>query len=158
MKKHGAETEEHNFNTVKCKLRVFQKMKEHLVDQISDLGDLQEDFTDVDNFFEHVIQNDRNDYERQFREKGKYHHSVIGNNNSGVVSMEMAPGGSLHNEIGLVNDSIKLLFRALESESLDQVCTVIKQFLDSPKTAGGAGCSPGQYHGGQYNGQCTLLF
>ena len=133
-------------------------MKEHLRDQISDIEDLEEDFPDVDNFFEHVIQNDRNDYERQFRVKGKYHNSIIGNNNSGVDTMECAPGGSLHNEIGLVNDSIKLLFKALESEQLETVCTAIKQYLDSPKSAGGAGCSPGQYHGGQYNGQCVVLF
>ena len=132
-------------------------MEKHLQDQISDLADLEEDFIDVGQFFDHVIQNDRNDYERQFRLKGKYHSSIIGNNNSGVNSMEFALGGELHNQIGIINDCLKLLFSALESENMDAVCTDIKQYLDSPRSAGGAGCSPGQYHGGQYNGQCDVL-
>ena len=55
-------------------------------------------------------------------------------------------------EIGIINDSLKLLFSALSSENMTQVCDNIKQYLDSPKSAGGAGCSPGQYHGGSYNG------
>ena len=152
LKKHGTAAIEHNFNTVKCQLRDFGRMKQHLKDQISDLEDLEEDFIDVSEFFEHVITNDRNDYERQFRVKGKYHNSVIGNNNSGLDSMEFALGGELHNEIGIINDSLKILFSDLEKENLNAVCTDIKQFLDSPKSAGGAGCSPGQYHGGQYNG------
>ena len=36
---------------------------------------------------------------------------------------------------------------------METVCTDISGYLDSPKSAGGAGCSPAAYHGGQYNGK-----
>ena len=40
-----------------------------------------------------------------------------------------------------------------ESENLENVCDDIKHYLDSPHASGGAGCTPGQHHGGQYNGE-----
>ena len=36
---------------------------------------------------------------------------------------------------------------------MEDVAEDIRTFLDSPKSAGGAGCSPGLHHGGQYNGE-----
>ena len=127
-------------------------MKQHLKDQISDVENL-ENITEVDDFVEYVNTEENHNIERQLREKGKFHNSVIGNNNSGIDSMHFALGGELHNQIGLCNDCIKNLFSDLKSESLDNVCDEIKHFLDSPHSAGGAGCTPGQHHGGQYNGE-----
>ena len=127
-------------------------MEKHLKDQIEDLDEI-EDFNDVDEFCEFVFNNDRNDIERVFRDKGKHHNSVIAKVNSGVESMDFAMGGELHNEIGLVNDMLGNLFKNLKSENMEDVCDDLKTFLDSPKSAGGAGCTPGQHHGGQYNGE-----
>ena len=67
--------------------------------------------------------------------------------------MEHSLGGELHNEIGLANDWLKHLYSDLKSEKLDSSCSEIKQYIDSPKRLGGAGCTPGQHHGGQYNGR-----
>ena len=36
---------------------------------------------------------------------------------------------------------------------MENICEKVKSFLDSPKSEGGAGCTPGQHHGGQYNGK-----
>ena len=74
-----------------CELRDFDRMREHLMDQINDL-DVEETFSDVEEFFEYVNNNDRNDFERTFRSKGKFHTSVIANNNTGIDSMEFAMG------------------------------------------------------------------
>jgi hypothetical protein len=84
---------------------------------------------------------------------GKKHNSVIGRNNSGIESLEFAVGGDLHNQIGICNDSLTRLFEDLISENLQSGSEDIKTFLDSPKSAEGAGCTPGQHHGGQYNGE-----
>ena len=62
-------------------------------------------------------------------------------------------GGCLHNEIGLVNDCLENLFKGLKRQKLEPVCQLIKTFLDSAKSDGGLGCTPAQYHGGQYNGR-----
>ena len=148
LKDHGKEA--HNFNTVKCCLRTFDSMKGHLQDQIEDLD---EDLSGVDDICDYVFKNDRNEIERKFRDRGKHHKSVIAKVNSGIESMEYALGGELHNEIGLSNDCIENLCKDLKTEKMETVCETIKTFLDSPKSADGAGCSPGQHHGGQYNGE-----
>jgi hypothetical protein len=128
-------------------------MKKDFEDQISDL---KENLENEDNFIETLVESDRNDVERKFRIRGKKHHSVIGRNNSGIESLEFAIGGDLHNQIGICNDCIARLFEDLNSENLESVSEDIKTFLDSPKSSGGAGCSPGQHHGGQYNGEIFL--
>ena len=135
-------------------MRKFDVMENHLKDQIKSLGGEFKDFSDdVDGFFDYVNVHERNDTERKFRTQGKHHKSQIGKVNSGVESMEFALGGELHNEIGVANDTLELLFKNLKSEELSSVCDDVKVFLDSPKSAGGAGCTPGQHHGGQYNGE-----
>ena len=152
LKKHGTKEKEHNHLTVTCQLRDFGRMKQHIMDQISDV-DTVENLSDPDDFFDYVNKNDRTDIERQFRLKGKYNSSIIANNNSGIDNMEFSLGGELHNEIGQCNDWLKHLYSDLKSEKLDSACCEIKQYLDSPKRLGGAGCTPGQHHGGQYNGR-----
>ena len=124
-------------------------MNKDFEDQISGL---KENLQNGDNFIETMVESDRNDVERKFRIKGKQHNSVIGRNNSGIESLEFAVGGDLHNQIGICNDSLTRLFEDLISENLESVSEDIKTFLDSPKSSGGAGCTPGQHHGGQYNG------
>ena len=119
---------------------------------------LDEDISEVEDFAEFVVLNGRNDLERKFRVAGKSHKSVIGQINSCVDSMEFALGGCLHNEIGLVNNCLENLYKALKSQNLEPVSEVIKKLLDSPKSNGGLGCSPGQYHGGQYNGDIFLIY
>ena len=65
LKQHSKEP--HNFKTVKCCTRTFERMEKHLKDQIEDLDEI-EDFNDVDEFCEFVFNNDRNDIERIFRD------------------------------------------------------------------------------------------
>ena len=125
-------------------------MKVQLEGQIDDFG---EDFENLDNFSETVFKYERHDVERSFRKKGKCHESVIGVVNSGVESMEYVLGGPLHNEIGIGNDVLDQLFSELSEKEMDPVSAVIKTFLDTSKVAGGAGCTPGQHHGGKYNGK-----
>ena len=72
-------------------------MKSQLEDQIEALD---EEFENLDAFSEIVFKDGRHDIERQFREKGKLHESVIGKVNTGVESMDYVLGGPLHNEIG----------------------------------------------------------
>ena len=144
--------EKHNFETVKCNLRNFDKMKEHLLKQIANVSDYKGRL-DIDEFFHWVKINERNDVERQFRDKGKHNQSVIGKVNSCVDSMEYALGGELHNEIGVGNDCIEMLFKDLENQKMEHISTLLKVFLDSPKSEEGAGCTPGQHHGGQFNGK-----
>ena len=98
-----------------------------------------------------VDQYQRNDVERKFRIRGKKNKSIIGRVTSGVEDMEHAVGGELHNTIGVGNNVLDLIFSDLRREKLDIVCENIKTFLDSPKTAGGAGCTPGAHQGGAYN-------
>ena len=147
LKHHGKKEKEHNHLTSNCQLRDFVRLEKHIKDQISDI-DSVETFSDPGEFFDYVNKHDSNDIERKFRLKGKYHSSVIANNNSGIDNMEFVPGGELHNEIGLVNDWFKHLFCDLRSEKFETACCDIKQYLDSPKRSGGAGCTPGQHHGG----------
>jgi hypothetical protein len=93
----------HNFETVKCCVRQFDVMEGHLKDQIKGLGEEFEHLSDnVNDFFENIDLNQRNDVERKFRSRGKNHKSIIGQVNSGVKSMEFEVGGELHNEIGLI--------------------------------------------------------
>ena len=94
-------------------------MKKDFEDQISDLKD---NFGDIDNFIESVVESDRNDVERSFRNKGKKHHSIIRRNNVGINSMECAVGGDLHNQIGISNDCIDRLYGDLKSEDLENIC------------------------------------
>ena len=126
-------------------MRQFEDMKKHFEDQIADLN---ENFVDSDNFIEDAVESQRNDFERHFRNKGKTHKSIIGRNNSGVKSMDFCVGGELHNEIGISNNILEKLFDDLKSEDMEEVCDNIKTLLDSPKSAGGLGCSPGHHHGG----------
>ena len=158
LRNHGSEEQEHNFETVKCTLRDFSEMRNHIEAQISELTDLDEIHKTPEEFFKYAIDFDRNDYERQFRARGKLHSSIIGRNNSSASSMEYVIGGGLHNEIGLVNDCLKGLFDGLVKEELASVPGDIRGFLDSPRSQGGAGCSPGQHHGGQYNGKGYTFF
>ena len=158
LKNHGSAEQEHNFETVDCKLRDFDEMRKQIEDQISELTDLDEKYKSIEEFHKYAIDNDRNDYERRFRVRGKHHGSVIGRNNSCVDSMEYVIGGGLHNEIGLVNDCLKILCEGLDSEELTSVPGDIRGYLDSPRSVGGAGCSPGQYHGGQYTGKSFQIF
>lgn len=158
LRNHGSAEQGHNFKTVDCTLRDFGEMRNHIENQISKLTDLEEKYKTVEEFFKYAVDNDRNDYERKFRVRGKHHDSVIGRNNSCVDSMEYVLGGGLHNEIGLVNDCLKILFDGLDGEELTAVPEEIRTFLDSPRSVGGAGCSPGQYHGGQYNGKRFYSF
>ena len=150
LKPNSRSDNEHNSNTSKCKQRSFEKMKVQLQSQIDDLG---EEFEGLDNFSETVFKDERHDVERSFREKGKYHESVIGVVNSGVESMEYVLGGPLHNEIGIGNDVLDQLVDELSEKEMDPVCETIKTFLNTSKVAGGAGCTPGQHHGGKYNGK-----
>ena len=152
LRTHGKEKKEHNFLSPPCQLRQFDRMEQHLKDQIGDFEDI-ENFAEVSDFVEFVNAEENHNIERQFREKGKYHNSIIGNNNSPIDSMHFALGGDLHNVIGLGNDCLKNLFNDLKSENLENICDDIKHFLDSPHASGGAGCTPGQHHGGQYNGE-----
>ena len=62
-------------------------------------------------------------------------------------------GGDLHNQIGIGNDALCDLFKGLDKAGLSNVVCDIKNFLDSSKTIGGAGCTPAAHHGGQYNGK-----
>ena len=148
LKPNSRSESEHNVDTKQCKQRSFEEMKVQLEGQIHDFG---EDFENLDNFSETVFKDERHDVERSFREKGKYHESVIGVVNSGVESMEYVLGGPLHNEIGIGNDVLDQLFSELSEKQMDPVSAVIKTFLDTSKVAGGAGCTPGQHHGGKYN-------
>ena len=127
-------------------------MERHLLDQIETVKDY-EGPSEVDSFFEWVNTNERNDVERQFRDNGKHYQSVIGKVNSCVDSMEFTVGGELHNEIGVGNDIIGLLLKELKKQKLEHAAEDLKKFLNSPKSAGGAGCTPGQHHGGQFNGE-----
>ena len=159
LRNHASAEQEHNFKTIDCKLRGFGEMRNHLKDQISELMDDDVKCMPPEEFFKHAVDSDRNDYEREFRVRGKRHGSIIGRNNSCVDSMDFVIGGGLHNEIGLVNDCLKILFDGLDKEELDSIPGAIRSFLDSPRSDGGAGCSPGQYHGGQYNGRgCLFIF
>ena len=143
----------HNFETVKCCIRQFEDIEKNLKNQIKGLGKDYDYLSDnVDKFFEFSEVNQRNDLERKFRVRGKNHKSIIGKVNSGVESMNHVIGGELHNEIGLCNNCLDLLFSDLKKEKLEKISDNIKVFLDSPKSAGGGGCTPGQHHGGQYNG------
>ena len=58
----------------------------------------------------------------------------------------------MRTSLGLCNNCLDLLFSDLKKEKLEEISENIKVFLDSPKSAGGGGCTPGQHHGGQYNG------
>ena len=89
LKNHGASQEEHNFNTIECCQRTFESLENDLGSQISELT---EDFGVGDNFIETVVESDNHTVERQFRDKGKNHHSVIGRNNTGIPSMDFALG------------------------------------------------------------------
>ena len=65
-------------------------------------------------------------------------------------------GGDLHNQIGLGNDALTDLYKNLSSAGFNQIVSDVKDFLDSSKTIGGAGCTPAAHHGGQYNGKAGL--
>jgi hypothetical protein len=152
LKNHGKEP--HNFQTVKCCERKFEEIEKDFQNQITQLN---EDFGMVEDFTKFVVLNNRHDIERKFRDNGKNNNSVIGTVNTCVDSMEFIVGGGLHNEIGLVNDCLDNLYKGLKRQKLDTVCDTIKKFLDAPKSEGGVGCSPGQHHGGQYNGKQPKL-
>ena len=134
-------------------MRSFEDTGGHLDDQINQLD---EEFEDRNNFIKTVFEDDRHDIERIFRERGKFHKSVIGEVNSGVESMEFVLGGPLHNEIGVGNDCLDLLLKELSDVKLDSICTLIKTYLNTSKATGGAGCTPGHHHGGKYNGTLNL--
>ena len=53
---------------------------------------MTEDFGDRESFIETIVESDKHEVERQFRDKGKNHHSVIGRNNTGIESMDFALG------------------------------------------------------------------
>ena len=89
LRTHGKEKKEHNFLSPPCQLREFGRMEQHLKDQISDVDDL-ENFAEVSDFVEYVNTEENHDIERQFREKGKHHNSIIGSNNSPIDSMHYA--------------------------------------------------------------------
>ena len=122
------------------------------------IDSLEEDLSGIDNFTEFVVVEGRNDLERKFRDAGKKHRSVIGQNNSCVDSIDHLLGGCLHNEIGLINDCLENLYKGLKRQKLESVIEDIKSFVDSPKSRGGLGCTPAQYHGGQYNGKRKRIF
>ena len=153
LKNHGKKA--HNFETVQCKERSFDDLKVKFKEQVECLGEGL--ISEVDNFAEFVVINGRNDIERKFRDFGKHHKSLIGQNNSAVDSIDFMCGGCLHNEIGLVNDCLDNLFKGLKRQKFENVCEVVKSFLDSAKSDGGLGCTPAQYHGGQYNGRDALV-
>ena len=48
---------------------------------------------------------------------------------------------------------LKDLYDALEKENFTEAIDNIKSMLNSSKASGGVGCSPGQAHGGAYNGK-----
>ena len=146
LKKHGEKEFEHNFETVKCKLRSFESLEKHFSDQVTNLG-----YENVEDFESEVWEDVTS--ERKMRDKGKKHESVIGKNVSSVKSMEFVCGGELHNEIGVGNDALNHLYETLEEESFSEIKEETKTLLNSSKSAGGVGCSPGQAHGGQYNGK-----
>ena len=150
LKSSGHGAEEHNFDTSTCKVRDFEKMESQLKDQIDALD---EEFYSIDQFCDIAFTEGRHDIERSFRDKGKNHESVIGRVNTGVESMEYVLGGPLHNEIGIGNDVLDQLSDELEAEGMKSVCGSIKSFLNTSKATGGAGCTPGQHHGGKYNGK-----
>ena len=154
LKTHGKAIQEHNFNTQKCKVRDFDHMKTNLAGQIRRLG---EDDISVDTFSELVIKEERHDVERLFRDRGKNHESVVGLVNTGVASMQYIIGGPLHNEIGLGNDLVDHLLAELTESGLGSTCDEIRNFLNTSKVDGGAGCTPGQHHGGKYNGRLLYL-
>ena len=129
-------------------------MDKNLQDEIKALNET--DLSDTGDFLDFVTKNERSDIERKFRNRGKHHKSIIGKVNSGIDSMEFALGGELHNEIGISNNCIDHLYEDLKNENLENVCDEIKISLDSPKSAGGIGCSPGQHQGGQYTGELGL--
>ena len=120
-------------------------MEKHFQDQISDYpGDLSE-LSDGGDFIEMAVKAGRNDIERRFRDKGKRHQSVIGQNNCGIESMDFTIGGELHNEIGISNNIIESLYSDLRNEGLGNISAAIKILLDNPKSAGGLGCTPGAH-------------
>ena len=127
-------------------------MKCKLADQITRLHD---DCITVENFDETVIKGEKHEVERIFRDRGKYHESVVGPVSTGVESMDCVVGGPLHNEIGIGNDLLDQLMKELAECELNSVCDEIKQFLNTSKAEGGAGCTPGQAHGGKYNGESS---
>jgi hypothetical protein len=105
LKTHGKATQEHNFNTQKCKIRDFDHMKSNLAGQIRRLG---EDDISVDTFSELVIKKERHDVERLFRERGKYHESIVGPVNAGVTSMQYSLAFSKYKIDVVVHISFKI--------------------------------------------------
>ena len=67
--------------------------------------------------------------------------------------MQFVLGGPLHNEIGIGNDVLDQLLSELSEKGLESVCASIKTYLNTSKAENGAGCTPGQHHGGKYNGR-----
>ena len=150
LKSHSGQ---HNFQTKQCSARNFPQMRLHLENQIKEL---KEPFESVETFKRDVFENGRHDLERLMRTRGKKFTNVIGDVNSPVESFDFVLGGPLHNEIGIVNDVIEQLIRELNEAGLKDAVAEITKYLNTPKAAGGAGCTPAQHHGGKYNGKDAL--
>ena len=145
----------HNFQTIECGQRHFAETGDNFAKQ---LQHLREDFSDIEDFTEYVVKNNRHDLERKMRDYGKECKSVIGPVNSCVESVNHIMGGGLHNEIGLVNDWIGHLYRSLEEQNMRHVCDDVKALINAPQSDGGVGCTPAQHHGGAYNGKHWIYF
>jgi hypothetical protein len=55
-------------------------------------------FSSIEEFKENVDMTECNEYERVFRNNGKKNKSVIGENISGINSLDYYVGGDLHNQ------------------------------------------------------------
>ena len=92
LQKHS-EKGQHNHKTVKCQIRSFDSLSENYQNQIRKLN-----FSSIEEFKENVDMTECNEYERVFRNNGKKNKSVIGDNISGVNSLDYYVGGDLHNQ------------------------------------------------------------
>ena len=100
------------------------------------IDSLKEDLSGIDNFAEFVVVEGRNDLERKFREAGKKHRSVIGQNNSCVDSIDHLLGGCLHNEIGLINDCLENLYKGLKRKNWSLLLKISNHLWTAPSQGG----------------------
>ena len=142
----------HNFETVKCVNRDLDSSNKDFLKQVNKGRKGSDRFGSIEEFERKVDVTEDLTWERQFRTHSKKYNSIIGQDKTGVSSIDLVCPGGVHIIIGLVNNAYKELIGELEKDGLKEVADDVKTVIEKPKGSGGCGATPGMHHGGDLNG------
>ena len=109
----------HNFETVKCVNRDLDS--KDFPKQVNKGRKGSDRFGSIEEFERKVDLTEDLTWEQQFRTHSKKYNSIIGQDKTGVSSIDLVCPGGVHIIIGLVNNAYKELIGELEKDGLKEV-------------------------------------